>query len=51
VHRAPFAEIIPVVRGPCCEKAFIFDATSSLGFTVIMWGVNEVPDDPEKHNR
>jgi len=28
VHRAPFAEIIHVVRGPCCEKAIIFDATS-----------------------
>jgi hypothetical protein len=28
VHRAPFAEIIHVVRGPCCEKAIIFEATS-----------------------
>jgi len=26
-------------------------SSTSLGFTVIMWGVNEVPDDPEKHNR
>nr|ACL52488.1 unknown [Zea mays] len=47
VHRAPFAEIMHVVRGPCWEKAIILDATSSLGFTVIMWGVNDVPEDPK----
>ena len=28
VHRAPFAEIMHVVRGPCWEKAIILDATS-----------------------
>jgi hypothetical protein len=25
---APFAERIQIVRGPCCEKAIIFDAMS-----------------------
>jgi len=25
---APFAERIQTVRGPCCEKAMIFEATS-----------------------
>ncbi|KAJ6327157.1 hypothetical protein OIU78_014107, partial [Salix suchowensis] len=25
---APFAERIQTVRGPCCEKAIIFDAMS-----------------------
>lgn len=28
MQRAPFAEIMHVVRGPCCENAIIFEATS-----------------------
>lgn len=47
LQMAPFADSIQTVRGPCWEKAIIFDAMSSPTFTVITWGVKPTPAAPK----